>query len=618
MNPSTEDNLQERICRLLDGELPRAEADSLDAELRACPRARSLYLQLAALHSALECQFSSRSENHPGRIIPIDLFLSRQRRRTVRIALLTAAAVLALAAIPLWMNIAKNREVLASFQITTDATFQLSHTEHFSQTAGQILHPGSRLKLESGRLEAKFPSGVRCVIEAPCELLAVGDDHVRIRRGLAWFHVPPEGHGFMVETRTLRIIDLGTEFGVLASRDGGDEIHVIKGSVEASALVSGKPGKPQILKSGHARRINEAGQLIKTALRASAFPTRLNEPLAIRNADFDAPPVDGAVYDKRGYGPIFAWGSSGAGVGFSDVSQPFLNNQPAHSGTRVAFIQGEGAIAQSVSGFDPTKTYKVTYFVNERGFSPDGISQPTTRNSVSLDLGESFYEYPGLITKTDAFRRIVSGPLHVFGPTANIEIRGQAASGDASLLIDSVSISRAVPAIPDGGFENPPLPPSTFRQASGAGGGTLGGAAWSFSNEGGITTNGSDFQPATAPEGSQAAILQNNAAIETTIHGFEPGVTYSLSLEAAGRKGGTAPFQVLLDGKTLVFNGSDHIAPPSLSYQTFTSEEFSVSRTSQRLRISSTGEGTTFLDDLRFNFVAEASENPPGTAADND
>ena len=602
MNPSPHDELQERICRLLDGEMQRTEADALDAELRACPRARSVYLQLAALHSALESQFSSRSENQPGRIVPIDLFLSRQRRRTVRIALLTAAAALALAAIPLWMKMAKNREVLASFQTTADASFLLSHPENFSDSGGQILHPGSRLKLESGRLEAKFASGARCVIEAPCDLLSLGDNHVRISRGNAWFHIPPQAHGFKVETGTLRIIDLGTEFGVLAAGDGRDEVHVTKGSVEASPLISGKPGKPSILREGHAMKISDAGGLIKAALRASLFPNHLTQPLAIRNADFDAPPVDGAVYDSRGYGPIYGWGTSGDGVGFSDISQPFLNKQPAYSGTHAAFIQGKGLISQSVSGFDPSRKYTVTYFVSERGLP--GASSLT---AVSLDLGSTFHRELEPIRRTDAFRRIVSDPLHVFGPTANIEIRGQNASGDASLLIDSVSISRAVPRVPEGGFENPALPTKTFNQDDGH----IGGSPWLFSGGAGIITNRCAFGAPNAPEGSQSAVFQGDeAAIETTLHDFEPGNRYRLHLSAAARKDGASSVRVTLGGVSLTFDGSEAIAPASTAYAPFASGEFQASAESLTLRIQSTGSGSTFLDDIHLEFIGE--DGKPG------
>jgi len=603
MTPSSQNHLQERILRLLDGEMQAHEASALDAELRICPQSRALYLQLATLHSALESQYKSHSEIKPGRIIPIDRFLSRQRRRAVRIALLSAAAILTLAAIPLWLNQAKNREALASFQTTPDSSYLLSHSGKSGNATDQILHPGSRLKLESGRLEAKFSSGVRCVIDAPCELIVIGEKYVQIKQGLAWFHVTPQAHGFKVETRRLQIIDHGTEFGVIAGSDGKDEIHVTKGSVEAASRKSGKPGKAQILLAGQARKITAAGELIQTTLRNSLFPTQLFHPLAIRNTNFDTLDNLSAKNDMNGYGLIPDWASSGAGVGLSNQTQPFLTQAP-HSGTHAAFIQGTGLISQSVSGFDSSKKYSVTYFVCERG-----LPGASTRTAISLDLGSTFYRDPQPIRKTNAFRRIVSGPLHVFGPTANIEIRAQPASGDAALLIDSVSISRAVPQVPDGGFEHPVQPLKAFKQAAGGGGGSLAGSAWTFSGGAGITTNGSDFFPQMTPEGSQAAVLQNHgAAIETTLHGFEPGARYRLRFTAAGRNGGAATMHVLLGGVPLRFNDSESVTPAKRSYQPYASEGFHATADNLTLRIHSTSAGSTFLDDLHFEFIAEAGE----------
>ncbi len=595
--------LQERILRLLDGEMLAEEISSLDAELRDNPESRAIYIQLAALHSSLLDQYSSSSAVDPSRIISIDRIVSRQRQRLWRFSSLAAAAILLLAAIPLWLKLAGKPAPLATFQTTQDATYELSHSKQSTDSEEQILLAGSRLKLTSGQLEAKFSSGARCVLQAPCEITAFTDRHVRVGQGTAWFHVSPQAKGFVVETRSLHIIDLGTEFGVTEGPDGQDEIHVIKGEVEAAQHRPGKTGRKQLLQAGQARRITEAGELIHTALRTRLFPTSLFQPLAIRNANFDVIDDIPEDHNKLGYGPVPAWASSGAGVGLSSRFQPFLGQHP-HSGTHVAFIQGEGIISQSVSGFDPSKLYSITYFVSERGL-PDAA----TRTAVSLDLGSSTYSPAGLIRKTDRFRRIVSGPLHVFGPTANIQISAQTAQGDAALLIDSVGISRAVPAIPDGGFEMTVLPPNQFAQAVQDDSHLLDGSPWKFVGGAGIIHNGSAFATPPVPEGSQAAVIQGlGASMENAFHGFEPGVTYRLHLQAAGRQEGSAELRITLDGTPLRFRNTESLHPTGRKFQSFTSEDFQSPTDSSKLRIESTTVGTTFLDDIHFEFVAEAGD----------
>ena len=120
--------------------------------------------------------------------------------------------------------------------------------------------------------------------------------------------------------------------------------------------------------------------------------------------------------------------------------------------------------------------------------------------------------------------------------------------------------------------------------------------------------NDSVLKNPDAPEGSRVALFEKHgAAIENTILGVEPGVTYRLILEAAGREDGGAAMQVTLGGEPLRFNSSESFTPPLGEFQTFTSEAFQASAETLLLHIHSIGEGHTFLDDLRFEFIAEAN-----------
>lgn len=145
------------------------------------------------------------------------------------------------------------------------------------------------------------------------------------------------------------------------------------------------------------------------------------------------------------------------------------------------------------------------------------------------------------------------------------------------------------------------------------GGGSLAGSTWSFVDGGGITRNSSAFAPPAAPEGSQAAILQQASQFSTTVSGFEAGVSYSLSFEAAGRTGGANPFQVLLNGSALTFGASTTITPSVGSYGSFTSTAFTTTGGPFSLAFIGTnpsGDKVSFIDDIRFNFVAEAIPEP--------
>jgi hypothetical protein len=601
MSDSHSEDLQTRIHRLLDGEMNAQELDLLDLELQSDPEARKLYLDYAKMHSALENHFTSQGKINHGHIVPIERYLAWQNRRIAKFSGMAAAIILTLTGLFLWSKLAKTPDRIAVFQSSPDSDFVLVHSNQSDSAGNQSIRPGSRLKISSGTIEATFSSGVRGLLEAPCEVTFHDDQRIAVAHGVAKFDIPTGVSGFTVETRNLRVVDLGTAFGIIARRNGYDEVHVTKGSVEIGYRTSKMNEHTEVVKAGSARRFDESGKIVATAFDASRFPDQLIKPLKIRNSGFEESSLVASKVNDVGYGPLYGWAAIGAGVGHNKYSQPFLN-QPAHEGEHVAFIQGKGLISQTISGFDPDKLYSVTYFVNERG-----LSEASTSTSVSLDFGATSFNSSQPIRKTDAFQRIASGPLKVYGPSANLKISAKALTGDASLLIDSVNVARAVPSIPNGGFETPVVSPREFIQAYKDDKGLLKAPSWTFANGAGVQHNGSAFAASKAPEGSQTAVFQNaDATFETKLDGFESGVSYRLVINAAARDLGAATLRISLDDKSLRFNESDSLIPNNKKFESYMSDTFKIEGGEHRLKIESISEGCTFVDDLYFEFVSEA------------
>lgn len=91
-----------------------------------------------------------------------------------------------------------------------------------SSDVGDFLNTGSQLKVTAGTVEANFESGVRCVIEAPCELTVLSEDRISVTEGIAWFEVPHEAIGFTVANSGI-ITDnpaTGTQYGSGFFTDG--------------------------------------------------------------------------------------------------------------------------------------------------------------------------------------------------------------------------------------------------------------------------------------------------------------------------------------------------------------------------------------------------------------
>jgi len=287
VNEKHQEKLEEKILQLLDGDLDNEAASRLDEELRGSSEARKLYIQLSTLHSALGEVESSSIGQSP--VIPIDRLLANQRRQSLLNALLAAAAILIICSVILWVKMVPVANTVASFQLSPDSAFSLSHAEGKEVAKGAVLSTGSRLQLTKGVMEASFESGVRCVFKAPCDLTVLANDRISVADGVAWFHVPPSSVGFTVELPHLTVIDLGTEFGISAPDKESQEVHVMDGRVK---VITRNASSPSIeLKAGEARKVGPAGALVEIPVQTEKFMEALPQRASrlISNGDLNTP-----------------------------------------------------------------------------------------------------------------------------------------------------------------------------------------------------------------------------------------------------------------------------------------------------------------------------------------
>ncbi len=113
-----------------------------------------------------------------------------------------------------------------------------------SVEVGDALPPG-RFAIQAGHAQIEFFCGATVVVEGPAELDLVSVTHARVQQGRLRAHVPPAARGFSVEVEGMKVVDLGTEFGLSVS-DSGANVQVFDGEVELHPHAS----KPRLLKSG--------------------------------------------------------------------------------------------------------------------------------------------------------------------------------------------------------------------------------------------------------------------------------------------------------------------------------------------------------------------------------
>ena len=293
--------LEENVSRLLDGDLSPDELAALEEELLENGESREIYRRMARVHSILETRYRARDFLGKVAVVPIERIVSRQRRRLVKIAVGSAAAIALLWGLLLWQFQVPDSPV-ARFEATPGADFTLVHESPTDGETieGPIFAVGSSLVLREGVLEGNFFSGVRIIMEAPCKFQVIGEGRVSLDRGVAWFEIPQEAVGFTVETDQLEVVDLGTSFGVYSRADDGDEVHVTSGSVSLKPRVGG--AKAVTLRTNEARRVDQSGNLQKIPASSQKFMTGL--PLSkglVARWDFEKE-SDGVTSDATGNG----------------------------------------------------------------------------------------------------------------------------------------------------------------------------------------------------------------------------------------------------------------------------------------------------------------------------
>jgi hypothetical protein len=141
-----------------------------------------------------------------------------------------------------------------------------------SVTVGSRLSSGPQSRwLQKGTMEVTFDYGARVILEAPAQFNLNSAENIALHSGRLYAHVPERSKGFMVETPSSRVIDLGTEFGVKVDFDGSSDVYMMKGKASIFSGSKGQTGQGQILTAGEARRLDSKGSIETIPMREDEF-----------------------------------------------------------------------------------------------------------------------------------------------------------------------------------------------------------------------------------------------------------------------------------------------------------------------------------------------------------
>ena len=258
------------LCNaLVDGMITDAERSRLASLLLASEEARRFYVRSLALSSSL-MQYAGEMQADAPDILPGRSRVVRPAAWIWSLGSLAAAAAIVLA---FWLGWTRERlpgpaggaEIADAAPENDENVARLSGAKdcHWSGPVirpGEELHRGQQIKLDSGFAEITFDCGAQVTLEGPATLDLESAWEAVLQRGRLKASVPAEAVGFRVSNPSVNVVDLGTEFSMVADEGGATEVFVLKGSVETTGRdASGNEQRPVVLREKQARRFARAG-----------------------------------------------------------------------------------------------------------------------------------------------------------------------------------------------------------------------------------------------------------------------------------------------------------------------------------------------------------------------
>jgi ferric-dicitrate binding protein FerR (iron transport regulator) len=306
------DGAEERIQSLLDTVIDGTASDTQRGEFAELveqhPELTSPLIEQLRTHSLLQWQCHEIKDKNLQLSEPLHdalVVANPSRRRSRRIVLrwiASIAAVLVLAGTTVfWPNDA----VMPSGQLTVAEVVEdngvVWSANTTALTQGRLIHPGI-LEIEAGTLTLRFRSGATVLFRGAASMRIESDMLVRLDRGQATAQVPHWATGFTIETDDVEIIDLGTQFGVMARGDGATDVVIFEGEVDVKPT-GGRPNVQKRLIQGEAARINSDGAINRIVEvhgdTKAGWSTAKNsgQPRSVFAAIRDnIPPSDGSKY----------------------------------------------------------------------------------------------------------------------------------------------------------------------------------------------------------------------------------------------------------------------------------------------------------------------------------
>ena len=198
-----------------------------------------------------------------------------------------AIAVLATALAPLWRagpgNFAGPKP-LAAVGAPTAESATLTETvdcvwEEGSEPSGNTLLADSELRLRDGLARITFVDGAEVILEGPARLKIKSPTSAELEYGRLSANIANSKVDFTVFAPGMKVLDLGTVFGVHVDSNGRGQVHVFEGEVEvALTREDGRSLRSELLTKNNAASLDAARKTIDSVRLDPAGFIRSLEP----------------------------------------------------------------------------------------------------------------------------------------------------------------------------------------------------------------------------------------------------------------------------------------------------------------------------------------------------
>lgn len=254
---SQQKELMVLLGELCDGTLDDQGQAAIEAILLENGEARRIYRRYLNLHATLKQYHINKPFGREHResqepISPILGFLGNSIQRgvdffmkaapfSIIVTIIFPLLCVVIPAIQIFRHEVKVKQIytVAKLSKTYDCVWGPSS---YRLATGENLLTHQRLDLREGLAELTLTNGTNVILEGPAVLDLVSAGRVKLYNGRLTAKVPRQAIGFSVETPDAVIVDLGTEFGVVADAAGWSETEVFDGKVKARPSWAGKQG----------------------------------------------------------------------------------------------------------------------------------------------------------------------------------------------------------------------------------------------------------------------------------------------------------------------------------------------------------------------------------------